>query len=110
MDLSSGSNMFHGYKLRLYFSESKSVLYRELFCVLLRYKEDGKIKYLYGAEELRSPEKSTLEVCFEDVEKYNQNLGATIIEEYYRYCLHLCRFSTVDTVTGLHAAVQILIK
>jgi DNA replication licensing factor MCM6 len=51
---------------------------------LCRYKEDGKIKYLYGAEELRSPEKSTLEVCFEDVEKYNQNLAATIIEEYYR--------------------------
>jgi DNA replication licensing factor MCM6 len=51
---------------------------------LLRYKEDGKIKYLYGAEELRNPEKSTLEVCFEDVEKYNQNLAATIIEEYYR--------------------------
>lgn len=110
MDLSSGNNMFHGYKLRSYFSESKSVLNRELFCVLLRYKEDGKIKYLYGAEELRSPEKSTLEVCFEDVEKYNQNLAATIIEEYYRYCLYLCRFSTVDTVTGLHAAVQILTK
>jgi hypothetical protein len=84
MELPSGSNMFHGYKLRLYLGESKSVLNRELFCVLLRYKEDGKIKYLYGAEELRSPEKSTLEVCFEDVEKYNQNLAATIIEEYYR--------------------------
>lgn len=54
------------------------------FVFFLRYKEDGKIKYLYGAEELRSPEKSTLEVCFEDVEKYNQNLAATIIEEYYR--------------------------
>jgi DNA replication licensing factor MCM6 len=81
MELPCGSNMLHGYKLRLYLGESKS---RVLFCVLLRYKEDGKIKYLYGAEELRSPEKSTLEVCFEDVEKYNQNLAATIIEEYYR--------------------------
>lgn len=84
MELSSGGNMFLGYKLRLYLGESKSVLNRKLFCVLLRYKEDGKIKYLYGAEELRNPEKSTLEVCFEDVEKYNQNLAATIIEEYYR--------------------------
>jgi DNA replication licensing factor MCM6 len=50
----------------------------------LRYKEDGKIKYLCDAQELRNPERSTLEVCFEDVEKYNQNLAATIIEEYYR--------------------------
>jgi DNA replication licensing factor MCM6 len=33
---------------------------------------------------LRNPERSTLEVCFEDIEKYNQNLAATIIEEYYR--------------------------
>lgn len=49
-----------------------------------RYKEDGKIKYLYGAQDLRNPERSTLEVCFEDIEKYNQNLAATIIEEYYR--------------------------
>jgi DNA replication licensing factor MCM6 len=39
---------------------------------------------LYGAQELRNPERSTLEVSFEDVEKYNQNLAATIIEEYYR--------------------------
>jgi len=84
MELPCGSNMLHAYKLRLYLGESESVLNRVLFCVLLRYKEDGKIKYLYGAEELRSPEKSTLEVCFEDVEKYNQNLAATIIEEYYR--------------------------
>lgn len=84
MEISSGNNMFHGCELRLYLSESKSVSNRKLFCVLLRYKEDGKIKYLYGAEELRNPEKSTLEVCFEDVEKYNQNLAATIIEEYYR--------------------------
>ncbi|GFG33417.1 hypothetical protein Cfor_10011 [Coptotermes formosanus] len=58
---------------------------------LEEYKEDGKIKYLYGAQELRSPEKSTLEVCFEDVEKYNQNLAATIIEEYYRIFPFLCQ-------------------
>jgi DNA replication licensing factor MCM6 len=39
---------------------------------------------LYGAQELRNPERSTLEVGCEDIEKYNQNLAATIIEEYYR--------------------------
>lgn len=32
-----------------------------------------------------SPERSTLEVSFEDVESYNQTLSTTIIEEYYRY-------------------------
>jgi len=49
MDLSCGSIMFHGYNLILYLGESKSVLNREIFCVLLKYKKVGKIKYLYGA-------------------------------------------------------------
>lgn len=49
-----------------------------------RYKEDGEIKYLEGAKELHSMERSTLEVSFEDIEKYNQNLSTTIVEEYYR--------------------------
>ncbi|KAJ4450240.1 MCM DNA helicase complex subunit mcm6 [Periplaneta americana] len=57
---------------------------------LEEYKEDGKIKYLYGAQELRNPDRSTLEVCFEDIEKYNQNLASTIIEEYYRVYPFLC--------------------
>jgi DNA replication licensing factor MCM6 len=64
--------------------ESKNLLIIYYFLFFLRYKEDGKIKYLCGAQELRNPERSTLEVCFEDIEKYNQNLAATIIEEYYR--------------------------
>nr|CAD7589912.1 unnamed protein product [Timema genevievae] len=51
---------------------------------LEEYKEDGKIKYLDGAKDLKNPERSTLEVNFDDVEKYNQNLATTIIEEYYR--------------------------
>lgn len=49
-----------------------------------RFKEDGEIKYLAPAKELISPERSTLEVSFEDLEKYNQNLSTTVIEEYYR--------------------------
>jgi Predicted ATPase involved in replication control, Cdc46/Mcm family len=50
-----------------------------------RFKEDGEIKYLEGAKELNLMERYTLEVSFEDVEKYNQNLATTIIEEYYRF-------------------------
>lgn len=51
------------------------------FC---RFKEDGEIKYLEGAKDLKSLERSTLEVSFEDIEKYNQSLATTIIEEYFR--------------------------
>lgn len=49
-----------------------------------RFKEDGVVKYLEAAQQLKEPERSTLEVSFDDVEKYNQNLATTIIEEYYR--------------------------
>lgn len=49
-----------------------------------RFREDGVVKYLDGAKELKNEERNTMEVSFEDVEKYNQNLSATIIEEYFR--------------------------
>lgn len=48
------------------------------------FKEDNEVKYEKAAKELLKPELSTLEVSFDDVEKYNQNLATTIIEEYYR--------------------------
>lgn len=48
------------------------------------FKEDGEIKYLKTVADLVNPDRSTLEVSFEDIEKYNQNLATTIIEEYYR--------------------------
>ncbi|XP_026754046.1 DNA replication licensing factor Mcm6 [Galleria mellonella] len=51
---------------------------------LEEFKEDNEIKYEKHAKELLKPELSTLEVSFDDVEKYNQNLATTIIEEYYR--------------------------
>ncbi|CAG5013798.1 unnamed protein product [Parnassius apollo] len=51
---------------------------------LEEFKEDNEIKYEKQAKELLKPELSTLEVSFDDVEKYNQNLATTIIEEYYR--------------------------
>lgn len=54
------------------------------------FKEDGEQKYLEGVQELRSFERSTLEVSFEDIEKYNQSLATTIIEEYYRLYPFLC--------------------
>ncbi|KAF7286168.1 hypothetical protein GWI33_007130 [Rhynchophorus ferrugineus] len=55
------------------------------------YKEDGELKYLEPAKELQNEERSIIEVSFEDVEKYNQNLATTIIEEYYRIYPYLCQ-------------------
>jgi len=52
--------------------------------MLFRFKEDGVLKYLEGAKLLKEPERNTLEVCFDDVEKFNQGLASSIIEEYYR--------------------------
>lgn len=55
-----------------------------LFPQNYRFKEDGEVKYLRGAMELTNPDRFTLEVNFEDVERYNQYLSTAIIEEYYR--------------------------
>uniref|UniRef100_A0A1B0FHJ7 DNA replication licensing factor MCM6 n=1 Tax=Glossina morsitans morsitans TaxID=37546 RepID=A0A1B0FHJ7_GLOMM len=52
---------------------------------LEEFKEEGEIKYIKPAADLELPDRCTLEVSFDDVEKYNQNLATTIIEEYYRY-------------------------
>ncbi len=49
-----------------------------------RFKEDGEMKYYEKVQDLVQPDRSTLEVKFYDVEKYNQNLATTIIEEYFR--------------------------
>ncbi|XP_012251592.2 DNA replication licensing factor Mcm6 [Athalia rosae] len=58
---------------------------------LEEFKEDGEIKYLEPAKELISPERSTLEISFDDIEKYNQVLSTSIIEEYYRIYPYLCQ-------------------
>lgn len=58
---------------------------------LEEFKEDGVVKYLEPVQQLKEPERSTLEVSFDDVEKYNQNLATTIIEEYYRIYPFLCQ-------------------
>ncbi|XP_023245921.1 DNA replication licensing factor Mcm6 isoform X2 [Copidosoma floridanum] len=58
---------------------------------LEEFKEDGEIKHLEALKDLGCPERSTLEVSFEDVEKYNQTLSTTIIEEYYRVYPYLCQ-------------------
>lgn len=58
---------------------------------LEEFKEDGEIKYIKPVTELESPDRCTLEVSFDDVEKYNQNLATTIIEEYYRIFPYLCQ-------------------
>ncbi|XP_041779036.1 DNA replication licensing factor Mcm6 [Anopheles merus] len=58
---------------------------------LEEFKEDGEIKYLKTVENLVNPDRSTLEVSFEDVENYNQTLATAIIEEYYRIFPYLCQ-------------------
>ncbi|XP_003696170.1 DNA replication licensing factor Mcm6 [Apis florea] len=58
---------------------------------LEEFKEDGVVKYLEPAKELVSPEHSTLEVTFDDVDEYNQVLSTTIVEEYYRVYPYLCQ-------------------
>ncbi|CAG9832139.1 unnamed protein product [Diabrotica balteata] len=58
---------------------------------LEEYKEEGELKYLEPAVELQSEERSTIEISFEDIEKYNQNLATTIIEEYFRIYPYLCQ-------------------
>lgn len=58
------------------------------FC---RFKENGEQKYLEPIKELQNQERSTIEISFEDIEKYNQNLSTTIIEEYYRVYSYLCQ-------------------
>ena len=52
------------------------------------FEVDGQVKYLEKAKELVKPERNTLQVSYQDVEKYNSNLAVTIISEYYRYALH----------------------
>lgn len=65
-----------------------TLFYERLF---LRFKEDGQLKYLGAANELVSPDRSTLEVSFDDLEIQNQNLATTVIEEYYRVYPFLCQ-------------------
>lgn len=61
------------------------------FDLFVRFRENGELKYLQAIGELISPDRSTLDVNFDDVEKYNQNLATTIIEEYYRIHPFLCQ-------------------
>ncbi|XP_050077011.1 DNA replication licensing factor Mcm6 [Anopheles maculipalpis] len=58
---------------------------------LEEFKEDGEMKYLKTVLDLVNPDRSTLEVSFEDVESYNQTLATAIIEEYYRIFPYLCQ-------------------
>ena len=54
-----------------------------------RYSVGGDVKYLAAALELVRAERNTLTVSFEDVERYNQQLAVTILEEYYRFVLNI---------------------
>ncbi|XP_033731881.1 zygotic DNA replication licensing factor mcm6-like isoform X2 [Pecten maximus] len=58
---------------------------------LEEFSVDGEQKYLSEVQELIRPERNTLTVSFEDVEKFNQQLSTTVLEEYYRIYPFLCR-------------------
>ncbi|XP_067686906.1 zygotic DNA replication licensing factor mcm6-like [Haliotis asinina] len=58
---------------------------------LEEFAVDGEAKYLPEVQELIRPERNTLTVSFEDVERYNQQLATTVLEEYYRVYPYLCR-------------------
>ena len=61
--------------------------------VMYRYPVGGEMKYASEAQELIRPERNTLLVSFEDVERYNQQLATTVLEEYYRcFCSYSCIF------------------
>jgi len=60
---------------------------------MYRYPVGGEMKYASEAQELIRPERNTLLVSFEDVERYNQQLATTVLEEYYRcFCSYSCIF------------------
>ncbi|XP_058061987.1 DNA replication licensing factor Mcm6 [Anopheles bellator] len=64
---------------------------QKLFMVFLEeFKEEGELKYMKAVAQLIHPDRSTLEVSFDDVEKWNQTLATAIIEEYYRIFPFLC--------------------
>lgn len=69
---------------------------------MFRFTENEEKKFRKPAEELANQERNTLEVSFEDVEKYNQNLATTIIEEYFRIYPFLCQAlgNFVKDITG----------
>lgn len=72
---------------------------------LEEFQEGGEVKYLEDARDLVKPERNTLEVSFSDIEKANQNLATTIIEEYYRVYPFLCR--SVRNFVRDHAEVPV---
>ncbi|KAF7388363.1 hypothetical protein HZH68_012305 [Vespula germanica] len=77
---------------RLRVTDEVGIKCQKLFQDFLEeFKEDGTIKYAEAAKELVSPERSTLEVSFDDIDAYNQALSTTIVEEYYRVYPFLCQ-------------------
>lgn len=56
---------------------------------LTEYKDGDDLKYFKPTAELSEAERNTVEISFEDVEKYNQELATTIVEDYYRISFYL---------------------
>lgn len=52
---------------------------------------ENRTKYLDDALDLVQPERNTLFVNFEDLERFDQRAATTIVEQYYRVYPFLCR-------------------
>ncbi|KAK3879373.1 hypothetical protein Pcinc_016051 [Petrolisthes cinctipes] len=72
---------------------------------LEEFQDGGEVKYLDEARDLVKPERNTLEVSFADIDKFNQNLATTVVEEYYRVYPFLCR--AVRNFVRDHAEVTV---
>ncbi|RWS31530.1 zygotic DNA replication licensing factor mcm6-B-like protein [Leptotrombidium deliense] len=53
--------------------------------------EDSDSKYREAVMDLVKPEKNTLFVSFEDVQKFDHSLATIIVEDFYRVYPYLCR-------------------
>jgi len=72
---------------------------------LEEFEEEGEKKYLEEAKDLVKPERNTLQVSFADLERHNQNLATTAVEQYYRVYPYLCR--SVRNFVRDHAEVPV---
>jgi DNA replication licensing factor MCM6 len=52
---------------------------------------ENQLKYVRDAVELVQPERNTLFVNFEDLERFDQRTATIVTEQYYRIYPYLCR-------------------
>ena len=68
--------------------------FRDFLAEFVEEEETGSTagaKYLEDALDLVQPERNTLFVNFEDLERFDQRASNIIVEQYYRVYPYLCR-------------------